>query len=298
MQNAWEKDQPLSIAISSFTFKAKKWNVEIFGNLFLRKRRVLARFYGVQKALANYPNDFLVKLEKQLTKKYSIIKLQEKGYWALKSRLNWAAFGDCNTFFFHVSMVVRRNRNIIRCIKNPLGEWVSEEEEIKNLICNNFLNIFSINLLQAPRIFEVENFSCAFLSEDDKIKLNQAATYEEIKAGLWGLKPFKAPGIDGLHAGFFQLFWNEVSRYARKWETFLAQGGTRVFEQDSDSLIPKYPNLESINNYRPISLCNSIYKIVTKVNIARLRPFLSHLISLVQAAFVPGRRGLDNIIIA
>lgn len=64
------------------------------------------------------------------------------------------------------------------------------------------------------------------------------------------------------------------------------------------ALIPKYPNLESINNYRPISLCNSIYKIVTKVNIARLRPLLSHLISLVQAAFVPGRRGLDNIIIA
>ena len=91
-----EKDQPLSIAISSFTFKAKKWNVEVFGNLFLRKKKVLARLYRAQKALANYPSDFLVKLEKQLTEKYSIIKLQEEEYWALKSWLNWAAFGDHN----------------------------------------------------------------------------------------------------------------------------------------------------------------------------------------------------------
>ena len=108
-------------------------------------------------------------------------------------------------------MVVRGNKNRIRCIKNPLGEWVSNEEEIKNLICNNFLNIFFTNLLQAPRIFEVANFSCALLYEDDKIKLNQVVTSEEIKVGLWALKPFKALGVDRLHARFFQLFWNEVS---------------------------------------------------------------------------------------
>lgn len=95
-------------------------------------------------------------------------------------------------------MVVRGNRNTIRCIKNPLGEWVSNEEEIKNLICNNLLNIFLTNLLQAPRIFEVANFSCAFLYEDDKIKLNQVVTSEEIKVGLWALKPFKALGVDGM----------------------------------------------------------------------------------------------------
>ena len=64
------------------------------------------------------------------------------------------------------------------------------------------------------------------------------------------------------------------------------------------ALIPKCPNPESINNYRPIGLCNSVYTIVTKVIIARFRPLFSSLISPVQAAFVLGRRGLGNIIIA
>ena len=63
-------------------------------------------------------------------------------------------------------------------------------------------------------------------------------------------------------------------------------------------LIPKCQSPESLCNYHPISLCNSIYKVVSKIIVARLRPFLDKIISPVQAAFVPGRKGLDNIIIA
>jgi len=64
------------------------------------------------------------------------------------------------------------------------------------------------------------------------------------------------------------------------------------------SLIPKCPTPESLNHYRPISLCNTIYKIVSKIVVDRLRPHLDKLISPNQAAFVPGRRGLDNVVIA
>ena len=55
---------------------------------------------------------------------------------------------------------------------------------------------------------------------------------------------------------------------------------------------------ETIGNFRPISLCNSVYKIVTKIIVARVRPLLDNLISPFQSAFVPGRKGVDNVIIA
>ena len=64
------------------------------------------------------------------------------------------------------------------------------------------------------------------------------------------------------------------------------------------SLIPKCQNPESLSNYRPISLCNSVYKIVSKILVARIRPLLANLISLVLTAFVLGRRGIDNVLIA
>ena len=63
------------------------------------------------------------------------------------------------------------------------------------------------------------------------------------------------------------------------------------------TLIPKCRSPESLSNYWPISLCNTIYKIVTKIIVNWIRPFLSGLISSLQAAFVPGRKGLDNAII-
>ena len=47
-----------------------------------------------------------------------------------------------------------------------------------------------------------------------------------------------------------------------------------------------------------ISLCNSVYKVISKVLVARIRPLLNNLISLIQTAFVPGRRGVDNVVIA
>lgn len=122
VQSAWDQFQPLNTAISSFTQKVNKWNMKVFGNLFARKRRVLARLNGVQKALAYNPKEFLIQFEKQLIEKYSLIMLQEEELWAIKSWLNWAAFGDCNTSFFHVSMVVRRHRNKIRCFKDAMGE--------------------------------------------------------------------------------------------------------------------------------------------------------------------------------
>ena len=63
------------------------------------------------------------------------------------------------------------------------------------------------------------------------------------------------------------------------------------------TLIPKIPGPEAFNNYRPINLCNTVYKIVSKILVARLRPFLGKLISPLQFAFVLGRRGTDNAII-
>ena len=64
------------------------------------------------------------------------------------------------------------------------------------------------------------------------------------------------------------------------------------------ALIPKIQGPETLGNYRPISLCNLVYKLVTKIIVTRLRTYLEKLISPLQTAFVPGRKGIDNAIIA
>lgn len=62
-------------------------------------------------------------------------------------------------------------------------------------------------------------------------------------------------------------------------------------------LIPKIAGLESLGNYRPISLCNMVYKVVTKIIVARLRPHFGKLVCPLQSVFVTGRRSVNNAIV-
>ena len=117
--------------------------------------------------------------------------------------------------------------------------------------------------------------------EEDRVNLSTLVTDAEIKEGLWALKAFKAPRSYGLHAGFFQRFLLIVGDSIRK-EVKKASNESKVPEYLNITnivLIPKIVELESLGNYRLISLCNTMYKIVTKTIVARLILHLDKLVS-------------------
>jgi hypothetical protein len=61
-------------------------------------------------------------------------------------------------------------------------------------------------------------------------------------------------------------------------------------------LIPKNENPSNFNHFRPISLCNTMYKVISKLLVARLRPLLHKFISPLHSAFIPGRWIIENIV--
>ena len=87
VREAWTgMDDNLEGAISCD--RAQKWNKEIFGNVFLRKKKILNRLLGIQKALAYRPSSFLIDLQEQVTEEYNQILILEEEMWAMKSRTN------------------------------------------------------------------------------------------------------------------------------------------------------------------------------------------------------------------
>ena len=129
--------------------------------------------------------------------------------------------------------------------------------------------------------------------------MSREISIQKVKDGLWSLKPFKAPGPNGLHTGFFQAYWNIVESFIFKEVREIFRSGTMPnhLNETLITLIPKCLGANNLGSFCPISLCNTIYKVVTKMIVKGLRPYLPNLISPLQTAFVSGRMGVDNMII-
>ena len=212
VNQAWRHSGALEEAIKHFKRDATKWNKVQFGNIFARKKNIMARLDGIQRTLSIRPSNFLLNLENALLKELDMVLNQEEELWALKSRVNWMIQGDKNTAFYHVSTLVRRKRNQIVAIKNAMGEWLSEEDEVKEFVKNGFNDVYTTSLLSASRAALERSQWQASLTEEEKTSISGAAIEDEVKAALWSLKAFKAPGPDGLHACFFQRFWLIVGK--------------------------------------------------------------------------------------
>ena len=145
-----DREGDLAEAISSFKTKAQRWNRKVFGNVFIRKKKILARLLGTQRALAHWPNSFLINLQKQLSEEYNLILELEEELWAMKSRTNWIISGERNTTYFHVSALNRRSKNRITCVQNSEGEWCRNIEEVKEIFNSSFKKLYKSEQVYCP----------------------------------------------------------------------------------------------------------------------------------------------------
>ncbi|XP_030940291.1 uncharacterized protein LOC115965260 [Quercus lobata] len=150
VKEAWGRTRPLQESIENFSRRASVWNKDHFGNIFGKKKRVMARLNGIQKAIVVHPSHSLLELEKVLHKDLNTLLDQEEELWVQKSRINRLVEGDRNTTFHHMSAIVRRRCNKISCIKNELGEWIQSELGAMNPIRRGFERLFITSLDVAP----------------------------------------------------------------------------------------------------------------------------------------------------
>lgn len=121
-----------------------------------------------------------------------------------------------------------------------------------------------------------------------------------MRAVFWEMDLSKAPGPDGFSGSFYRRCWSivkeevvETVQSLFKFKKFVKEINSTFF-----CLIPNYTNPFSFDKYRPISLCNFSYKIMSKLLANTLKPLLKDFISPFQSAFVPGRWIAENCVLA
>lgn len=125
-------------------------------------------------------------------------------------------------------------------------------------------------------------------------------TKEAVEAALKQMAPLKSLRLDGFNHGFYQKYWYIVGNLVSFVVLNFLNNG--IFDNCINYsfivLIPKVKHLICPSDFRPISLCNMIYKLVSKVLSNRLKQILSLLISKNQSTFMLGRLITDNVITA
>lgn len=129
--------------------------------------------------------------------------------------------------------------------------------------------------------------------------LSATPTELEVHKALMSLGPDKSAGPDGINAGLVQQQWVcfKPAVMAQITEFFHTGRMKSKVSRSNLILIPKVDEPTRVGDYRPISVCNVIYKVISKILTLRLKPYIGKCISKSQSAFIPGREISDNIIL-
>ncbi|KAI5335700.1 hypothetical protein L3X38_025834 [Prunus dulcis] len=211
---------------------------------------------------------------RRITQEITETGAREEQYWRQRSRIKWLSKGDANTAFFHQSTLARRRQNCILRIKGDDGRWHVGEQAIKWVFEEHFKNLFT----SEAQSINGDILDCvdSVISQTTNDNLLQAITMEEIKEAAMQMRGLKAPSPDGYQGIFFHKYWDTIYDEVRgiTEDFFLNNQSLGALNITNLVLIPEIPNPEGVSHFRPISLCNLSFKIVSKVMANRLKVFL------------------------
>mgnify|MGYP004706984917 FL=1 len=271
-----------------------KWKNNFTGNSLLRINQVKLQIKEIKDSKDSGGKDKIADLKKQLKEAYS----EEEQYWAQKARIEWLREGDKNTKFFHACVKGRRRKNRMLNIQRENGTWTNSEEELGKEVANYYRILFTSSGCEG--IDEILSGLPSTITTEMNDKLTKEVDELEIKTALFSMNPNKAPCQDGMTPLFFQKFWHVVKSdlIAAIRSFFHSSHMPKSWNHTVISLIPKTQNPTNLKSYRPISLCNVVYKVISKILANRLKKVLSYCVSKNQAAFIPGKQILDNVILS
>uniref|UniRef100_A0A803PU22 Reverse transcriptase zinc-binding domain-containing protein n=1 Tax=Cannabis sativa TaxID=3483 RepID=A0A803PU22_CANSA len=270
-----------------------KWNRDYFGMCESKLKLLDSLLLEVQARCPSPENSLL---EADILLEIDEVSKRQCSIWRQKSREIWLKEGDRNTRFFHASTVIRRKRNFIGAITNNGIDWISGRTQIGDYFINHFGDVFCSSNPSFGNA--LSNLIAPCISGDMNSDSSRVPSPEEVRLLVWSMGPLKSPGPDGMPGFFDRFHWDTVGESVVDTvrEFFMTGDFVQSLNRTFIVLIPKKVNAVGFDDFRPISLCNFVYKVISKILANRLKIILPDLISPFQSAFVPGRDVLARLL--
>ncbi|CAH8262212.1 unnamed protein product [Arabidopsis lyrata] len=255
------------------------------------------------QALQN-PSQITFQLERDLHDKWDFLRVIEESYFKQKSRINWLKEGDLNTSYFHKICQSRASFNTIRSFMLDSGDLLVDPIAMSNHAVSHFQSILAPDHVHGSTIWSSQDwlqslnpFRCSLQQSQSMLDV---PTSTEIMKVMLKLNPNKASGPDGLTLGFYKAAWGTLGPEVTASISHFFQSAFLPASTNATilTLVPKRPGASKIVDYRPIACLNTLYKVVSKLLVSRIKPILPPLILPNQTAFVKDRLLLENTILA
>jgi len=228
------------------------------------------------------------------------IKTECKGA-EIRSKSQYYELGEKNSKFFYSLEKKNGEKKHITILENDSGEIITDSSAILEEEVKYYENLYKSQYVSNQDCIDAED---EFLSNTDKYKnivlddLDITFDAEKLKDIVYSFKSGKSPGSDGLPIEFYRTFWDYIHKYLIDSYKDVINNGQLGFSQKQGviSLIPKKDkNPKNLKNWRPITLLNTDYKILTKYIAEYLKQYLDELIHVNQKGFLSSRYIGENI---
>ena len=289
---------PVSILLQKITscqVNLSTWNRVTFGhvrNTLAKKLKELSQ--AEESGLYRTKPDQIEMLQSEI----NLLQVREEAMWKQRSHSDWLKEGDCNTRYFHCRANQRNKHNFIVGLEDELGVWTEDDDQMGRLANSYFDTMFTTS---NPTGFdEILSGLIPTVTDEMNNNLNKPYTAEEVLKALHHVAPLTALGPDGMSPIFYKSFWHIVGKDVTEVVLSALKSGTIPDSINSTfiALIPKIKDPRKVSDFRPISLCNVVYKLIAKVLVNLLKLILPYVVSDSQSAFLSGRLITDNVLVA
>ncbi|KAE8678114.1 hypothetical protein F3Y22_tig00111441pilonHSYRG00035 [Hibiscus syriacus] len=189
------------------------------------------------------------------------------------------------------------------CMKKVEHIWTAQPREqyedesvIQDLAAKYFSDLFTLLFEETDQTLLSGVEPC--IAEEINTKLCKLFTVEEVTDVVKLMSPLKASGDDGLGTIFYQQCWHIVGTEVAEYCIEILNGTQDIdpIKRTNIVLVPKIKSPRNLAQFRPISLCNVLYKIIAKVLVQRMQEHLHLCTDEAHSALVPRRLIMDNII--
>ena len=202
----------------------------------------------------------LVKLKQEL----ECLVMKEEKLWHQRSKTHWMKEGDKNSRYFHHRASQRYRRNRIVRLRNSRGVMCMGDDNVASLLEEFYKELFKTS--NPCNMEEVVQHTGRVVTEEMNKVLVEEFTRAEIELALNQMAPLKAPGPDGMPPLFYQHYWPSIGDEVSEAVLDCLNSGKMPSGLNHTflTLIPKVKSPEKVSDFRPIALCNILYKLISK----------------------------------